>query len=109
MFVNKKISVDQFLDQFYTLRGSNLHSARMFTEKLEKEPFSEINIQFNPKSYGFTDLISDFHSVTDVYNPDVSLKMNLKYPDLVFYGMSKEYLILEIEEYFLPQLKKYLS
>ena len=109
MFVNKKISVDQFLDQFYTLRGSNLYSARMFTEKLEKEPFSEINIQFNPKSYGFTDLISDLHSVTDVYNPDVSLKMNLKYPDLVFYGMSKEYLILEIEEYFLPQLKKYLS
>jgi hypothetical protein len=33
--------------------------------------------------------------------------MNLKQPELVWYGISEEYLRLRIEKYFLPQLEKY--
>ena len=69
LFGNKKITRDHFSKQFGRLRGSNLRSARMWEKKLEKEALvvfpksNEINIQVNPKSYGFTDIISNIHSL----------------------------------------------
>ena len=113
LFINKKITFDQFFDQFCELRGSSIASARMYEEKLEKEAFftfpksTEINIHFNPKSYGFTEIISDLHSTIDACTSEVTLEMNLEYPELLWYGISEEYLILIIEEDFLPQLEKY--
>jgi len=113
LFVSKKITRDQFSRQFCRLRGSNLRSARMWKEKLEEEAFvvfpksNEIDIQFNPKSCGFTKIISYLHSLVDVCDPDVTLEMNFKHPELLWYGISEEYLRLRIEEYFLPQLEKY--
>ena len=111
LFVSKKITLDQFFNQFCGLRGSNLRSARMGEKKLEEKVFvaksNEIDIQFNPKSCGFTEIISDLHSLVDIWDPDVTLEMNLKQPELLYYGMSEEYLRLEIEEYFLPELEKY--
>ena len=115
LFVSKKITLEQFFKQFCGLRGSNLRSARMWKEKLEDEAFvvfpksTEINIQFNPKSYGFTKIISYLHSLVDAWDPDVTLEMNLKQPELLWYGISKEYLVLRIEKYFLPQLEKYCN
>jgi hypothetical protein len=44
---------------------------------------------------------------TDACDPDVTLEMNFKQPELVWYGISEEYLRLRIEKYFLPQLEKY--
>ena len=83
----------------------------MWKEKLEEEVFvvksNEIDIQFNPKSCGFTKIISYLHSLVDACDPDVTLEMNLKQPELLWYGISEEYLRLRIEEYFLPQLEKY--
>ena len=113
LFVSKKITPDDFFTQFCRLRGSNLRSARMWKKKLEEESFvvfpksTEINIQVNPKSCGFTDIISYLHSLIDVCDPDVTLEINLKQPELLWYGLSEEYLILRIEKYFLPQLEKY--
>ena len=111
LFVSKKISLDQFFKQFCGLRGSNLKASKMWEEKLEEEVFvvksNEIDIQFNPKSCGFTKIISDLHSLVDACDPDVTLEMNLKQPELLWYGISEEYLRLRIEEYFLPQLEKY--
>jgi len=103
LFVSKKITLDQFFQQFCGLRGSNLKSSRMWKEKLEKEESTEITIQFNPKSCGFTKIISYLHSLVDVCDPDVTLEMNLEEPELLWYGISEEYLRLRIEEYFLPQ------
>ena len=109
LFVNKKIT----LDQFCGLRGSNLRSARMWKKKLEEEAFvvfpksTEINIQVNPKSCGFTKIISYRHTLVDICDPNVTLEMNLKQPELLLYGISEEYLRLIIEEDFLPQLEKY--
>ena len=85
----------------------------MEKNKLEEEAFvdfpelTKVRIEFNPKSYKFTRLISYLHSLVAVCEDDVTLEMNLKYPELLLYGISPEYLILRIEEYFLPQLEKY--
>ena len=85
----------------------------MWKKNLEEEvcgimtQSNKMDFQFNPKSYGFTEIISDLHSLVDICDPDVTLEMNLKQPELLYYGMSEEYLRLEIEEYFLPQLEKY--
>jgi len=65
LFVSKKITLDQLFKQFCGLRGSNLRSARMWKEKLEAKS-NEIDIQFNPKSCGFTKIISYLHSLVDV-------------------------------------------
>ena len=115
LFVSKKITLDQLFKQLCGLRGSNMRSARMWKEKLEEEAFvvfpksTEINIQFNPKSCGFIKIISYLHSLIDAWNPDVTLEMNLKQPELLWYGISEEYLRLRIEKYFLPQLEKYCN
>ena len=99
--------------KFCGLRLSNLRSARMWEEKVEEEAFvvfpksTEINIQVNPKSCGFTKIISYLHSLVDAWDPDITLEMNLKQPELLWYGISEEYLRLRIEKYFLPKLEKY--
>jgi len=102
LFVSKKITLDQFFDQFFSLRGSNLTSAKMWEEKLEKEAFV-----VSPKSYGFTKIISYLHSIADLCDPDVTFEMNLKDPELITYGISEEFLRLRIENYVLPKLEKY--
>ena len=115
LFVSKKITLDHFFKQFCGLRGSNLRSARMWKEKLEEEAFvvfpksTEINIQFNFKSCEFTEIISYLHSLVDICDPDVTLEMNLKQPELLCYRISEKYLRLRIEKYFLPQLEKYCN
>lgn len=112
-FCINKTNLADFFRKFCRLRGSNLRSARMWKEKLEEEAFvvfpksNEIDIQLNPKSCGFTKIISYLHSLVDVCDPDVTLEMNLKQPELLWYGISEEYLRLRIEEYFLPKIKEY--
>lgn len=82
-------------------------------KELEEEAFAgsskstEINIPFNSKSCGFTKIISSLHSLVDLCDQDITLKMNLNEPKLLFYGVSKEYLRLIIENSFLPELEKY--
>jgi hypothetical protein len=113
LFIRKKISLDEFSNQFYVLRGSNLKASRMWEKNLEEEACgiltqsNKIDFQLNPESGGFTKIISYLHSLVNARNPDVTLEMNLKQPELLWYGISEEYLRLRIEKYFLPQLEKY--
>jgi hypothetical protein len=85
----------------------------MWTDNLEAEAYgiltqsNEIDLQLNPESLGFTKIISYLHSLVDACDPDVTLEMNLKQPELLWYGISEEYLRLRIEEYFLPKIKEY--
>jgi hypothetical protein len=112
-FCINKTNFDDFFGEFCWLRGSNLRPAIMWKEKLEEEASvvfpksNEIDIQLNPKSCGFTEIISYLHSLVDARDPDVTLEMNLKQPELLWYGISEEYLRLRIEEYFLPKIKEY--
>ena len=84
----------------------------MWKEKLEEEACNiltqsnKIDFQLNPESGGFTKIISNLHSWTDLYDPDITLEMNLKQPELIGYGISEEFLRFIIEEDFLPQLEK---
>ena len=113
LFVSKKIILDHFFEQFCGLQASNLRSSIMWEEKLEEEALvvfpksNAINIQVNPRSCGFTKIISYLHSLVDICNTDITLEMNLKHPELIWYGISQEYLRLRIKKYFLPQLEKY--
>lgn len=85
----------------------------MWENNLEEEacgiltPSNKINFQLNPESGGFTKIISNLDSWTNLYDPDITLEMNLKQPELIGYGISEEFLRLTIEENFLPQLEKY--
>jgi hypothetical protein len=113
LFVSKKITLDHFFTQFCGLRGSNLKSSRMWKNNLEEEASgiwtqsNKIDFQLNPESGEFTKIISNLHSWTDLYDPDITLEMNLKQPELIGYGISEEFLRFIIEEDFLPQLEKY--
>ena len=113
LFVSKKINLDNFFTQFYGLRGSNLKASRMWKKNLEEEACgiltksNEIDVQLNPESGGFTEIISNLHSWTNLCNPDITSEMNFKQPELIGYGISEEFLRFTIEENFLPQLKKY--
>ena len=112
-FVNKKITIDEFMHQFGQLRRSNLKTSKMYQKKLEAEACtvltmaSEIDFQLNPQSVGFTKIIGSIYAFIDLFDPDITLEMNLKDPELIGYGISEEFLRLTIEEDFLPQLKKY--
>lgn len=110
-FIKKKISLDQFFQQFSRLYGLNRKDAQKWKKNLEEEIFvnksNEIDIEINPKSYKFTKIISDLHSSVDLCDPDVSLQMNLEYPESLSYALSEDFLRLIIENDILPKLKKY--
>jgi hypothetical protein len=85
----------------------------MWEKNLEEEvcgimtQSNKMDFQFNPKSCGFTKIINSLHSWTNLCDPDITLEMNLKQPELIGYGISEEFLRFIIEEDFLPQLEKY--
>lgn len=113
LFISKTISMDQFLDQFYMIRSSNLESRQVLEKKFKEEalnlssPSVEITVAFNSKSRGFEKLISTIYSLTDVYDCDVTLESNLNNPESIYYGMSEEYFRLVIESLYLSKLEKY--
>ena len=92
---------------------NDLKASRMWEKKLEEEAFvgfpksNEIDIQLNPESSGFTKIISSLQSLLAACDPDVTYEMNLEKPELLFYGISEEFLRLITEKDFLPQLEKY--
>ena len=112
MFVRQKISLDEFFKQFFRLRDSNLKASKIWEENLESEACgiltqsNEIDFQFNPESRGFTKIVSDLYSWTDLYDPDRILEMDLKNPDLFGYRINEEFLRRLIKEDFLPRIGK---
>jgi len=115
LFVSKKISLDHFFKQFCTLLHSNLKSSRMWKNNFEEEAcgigtqLNKIDFQLNPESVELSRIISTLQAYVDLYDPDITLEMNLKEPELIGYGISEEFLRLRIKEYFLPQLEKYCN
>ena len=113
LFVSKKITLDELFKQFYGLRGSNLKASKMRKENLEAEACgiltksNEIDFQLNPESRGFTKIISSLHALINLCEPDITLDMNLKHPELIGYGISEEFLRLRIKDNFLPRIYEY--
>ena len=112
-FVNKKIPIDSFMHQFGQLRRSNLKTAEMSQKKLEAEACtvlnmaSDIDFQLNPQSIGFTKIIGSIYALIDLFNPDITLEMNLEHPEFLGYGISEEFLRLDIKDNFLPLITEY--
>ena len=113
--LSNKISIDEFMIQFCGLRSLKLNSANTLIDQLEQEAFDDsmqltpLDIQLNSKSYGLSDIISFLHNLIDLYDPDVTLEMNLEEPEFFAYGISEEWLKLAIKTEFLPKLKSYDS
>lgn len=80
MLVKRLITFDQFFAQFCGLRALNLRSAIIWEEKFKEKPFFVF-----PKSYRFTRIISYFHSLVNLCDPDRTLEMDLKYPESLLY------------------------
>ena len=66
---------------------------------------SEIDFQLNPQSVEFTKIIKSIYAFIDLFDPDITSEMNFKNPELIWYGISEEFLRFTIEEDFIPQLK----
>ena len=43
----------------------------------------------------------------DLFDPDITFEMNLEYPYLLNYGISKEVFKISLKEYFLPKEFQY--
>ena len=63
----------------------------MREENLEAEVYgimtksNEIYFQLNPESREFTKIISSLHAYIDLCDPNITLDMNLKHPELIFF------------------------
>lgn len=112
-FVLKYLSFDEFFRAFVNLRRSCDVIAGGWLQKLEEEAFdncpksNQINIQMQPQSSGFSDLMDYLFYLLDLSDPDGNLEDDLKYPESLAYGTSEKYLRLEIEDYFIPRFENY--
>lgn len=43
----------------------------------------------------------------DLFDPDITFDMNLNHPDLIGYGISEEYLRLDLKDNVLPRIVEY--
>jgi hypothetical protein len=102
-FISRSIDIEEFIQKFNDLLWSNRKASEMREENLE----NEIDFQLNPKSRGFTEIISSIYMTIDLFDPEVTLDMNLKHPELIWYGISEEFLRLDLKNNFLPRIYKY--
>jgi hypothetical protein len=102
-FISRSIDIDELIQKFNDLRGSNMKASKMREENLE----NEIDLQLNPQSRGFTKIISSIDTTIDLFDPDITLDMNLKHPELIGYGISEEFLKLDLKDNFLPRICEY--
>jgi hypothetical protein len=115
LFISWGITVEEFFQQYGQLQWSNRNAYEMRQKNLETEAFgilpeaSEIDFQLNPQSRGFTEILSSIESDINLFDPDIDLDMNLKHPELIGYGISEEFLILDLKDNFLPRIGEYCN
>lgn len=102
-FLSEWMNIDEFIDQFSRLRRSNMTAS----EKLEENLKNEIDFQPNLESRGFTKIISSIYDIIELFDPEVTLQMNLRDPELVFYGISEDFVKLAIIKNYLPLIREY--
>lgn len=102
-FVSKNIDIDTFIKKFRGLRRSNMTASKILEKNLE----NEIDFQPNLESRGFTKIISSINDIIELFDPEVTLDMNLLHPELICYGVSEDFLKLDLIKFHLPLIKKY--
>ena len=83
------------------------HICNRWRTNIEVIESNEMNFEKNNKSDGFEEIISSLFNFVNLCEPDISLEMNLKYPDLMGHGISEEVLRYIIEKDFLTRIYKY--
>ena len=99
LFLSKNITVDEFLKQFHQLHGLNNQTFEIRERNLENEK----NLQLEPKSSGFTSIISSLATTIELFDPGIEEDDG----ELIGYGISEELLRFSIKENFLPKIREY--
>ena len=108
LFISRRISIDEFIQQYGHLRRSNFEALKRRQKNLEDLPNeSDIDFQLNPQSVGFTEIIGSIYASIDLFDPDITLDMNFMHPELIGYGISEEFLRLDLKDNFLPRIRAY--
>lgn len=102
-FISRNVEVTEFIKKFYFLRYSNSNAAEVRKDNLA----NEIDFQLNPASHGFSDIIESINTTLELFDSDITLEMNLENPELIGYGISKEFLIIDLKTNYLPKICKY--
>ena len=111
-YLHNRIIIDECRNQFRKLRFSNLKSYKNLKCDLEKFvstnfDVNEINIDYNPKSEGFADLIYEIQSVIDMCDSTVSYETNVKFPEQILFTISENSLKSQLKVYFLQKIESY--
>lgn len=110
LFLNKEITIDEFLSKFRVLNVSSLRKSRILKKNFQKDVqtnLNEIEIEINPNSKGFEKIISYLDDILNLYDPNITLEMNLENPELICYGISEEFLRDLLKDKFLKEIKTY--
>ena len=110
LFLNKKITIDEFLSKFRVLNVSSLRKSQIFQKNFQKDAqtnLNEIEIEINPNSKGFEKIISYLNDILSLYEPNITLEMNLENPELIGYGMSEELIRDLLKDKFLSEINTY--
>src|SRR5688500_5011634 len=97
-FVSGSLDIDEFINKFNNLQGLNIEASKKLEENLE----NEIDFQPNLESRKFSEIISWIDETIELFDPKVTLDMNLLHPDLLYYGISEEFLKLDLKDNLLP-------
>jgi hypothetical protein len=109
----QKITVNEFINQYAIIRSSNLNSLEIIKKNLETEAFDDLNeineleIELNPKSFGFTNVLYYIDNYIDLVDSNISFDVNIKNPELMGYGISEELFRIEMKDNFLPIIFEY--
>ena len=110
LFLNKKITIDEFLSKFRVLNVSSLRKSQIFQKNFQKDAqtnLNEIEIEINPNSKGFEKIISYLNDILNLYQPNITLEMNLENSELIGYGISEEMIRNLLKEKFLSEINTY--
>lgn len=110
LFLTKKITIEEFLSKFRVLNVSSLRKSRIFQKNFQKDAqtnLNEIEIEINPNSKGFEEIISYLDDILNLYEPNITLEMNLENPELIGYGISEEFIRDLLKDKFLIEIKTY--
>lgn len=117
LFINEVITMNEFTEQFMTLHFYHKKLVSIYKKNLEAEAFSnlgiaeenKIDLYVDSRSIGFVTPIVRISNYLEIYNPNIDLSENLKYPDLIAYGASEGYIRKIVKELYLPDVASYCN
>ena len=109
LFICNDITVGNFISRYNQLLKSNFEAFEKFKKDLEDKlsQSSELELQINPQSSEFAKIIFSIQNEIELFDPNVTLEMNFKKPELLLYGMSEEFWKSHLIGTVLPKIQKY--